>query len=107
MTIASTVMVSVHFICSYESMFDFISRRRHTRYPVYDEDLDNIVGVFHSKYLLQWSLNPDQPLMNFCDSEPLTVREFQNIEDVLRRMSKQRRHLEIGRASGRARVEMW
>src|SRR5699024_11862899 len=80
---------------SFEAFFFFSSRGRHTRYPVYDEDLDNIVGVFHSKYLLQWSIDPDQPLMNFCDKKPLTVREFQNVEDVLRRMSKQRRHLAI------------
>lgn len=95
MTTPRTEMVAVHISDSYESVRDRIIDEMHTRYPVYDEDLDNIVGVFHSKYLLQWSLNPDQPLMNFCDSEPLTVREFQNIEDVLRRMSKQRRHLAI------------
>src|SRR5699024_8074485 len=74
MTTPRTEMVAVHISDSYESVRDRIIDEMHTRYPVYDEDLDNIVGVFHSKYLLQWSLNPDQPLMNFCDSEPLTVR---------------------------------
>ena len=95
MTTPRTEMVAVHISDSYESVRDRIINEMHTRYPVYDEDLDNIVGVFHSKYLLQWSLSPEQPLMNFCDSDPLTVREFQKVEDVLRRMSKQRRHLAI------------
>ncbi len=48
-----------------------------TRYPVYGEDMDDIIGVFHSKYLLQWSVDPERPLMDFCDSDPLTVHEFQ------------------------------
>lgn len=95
MTTPRTEMVAVHIDESFETVRNRIINEMHTRYPVYDEDLDNIVGVFHSKYLLQWSINPDQPLMNFCDKKPLTVREFQNVEDVLRRMSKQRRHLAI------------
>jgi putative hemolysin len=95
MTTPRTEMVAVHIDESFETVRNRIINEMHTRYPVYDEDLDNIVGVFHSKYLLQWSIDPDQPLMNFCDKKPLTVREFQNVEDVLRRMSKQRRHLAI------------
>nr|WP_213810830.1 CNNM domain-containing protein [Jeotgalicoccus sp. WY2] len=95
MTTPRTEMVAVHIDDSYETVRDKIIDEMHTRYPVYDEDLDNIVGVFHSKYLLKWSLSPKQPLMNFCDNDPFTVREFQNVEDVLRRMSKQRRHLAI------------
>src|SRR5699024_10028883 len=95
MTTPRTDMVAVHIDESFETVRNRIINEMHTRYPAYDEDLDNIVGVFHSKYLLQWSIDPDQPLMNFCDKKPLTVREFQNVEDVLRRMSKQRRHLAI------------
>ncbi|CAD2080137.1 hemolysin [Jeotgalicoccus coquinae] len=95
MTTPRTEMVAVHVDDSFETVRDRIIDEMHTRYPVYDEDLDNIVGVFHSKYLLQWSLNPTEPLMNYCDNNPFTVREFQSVEDVLRRMSKQRRHLAI------------
>lgn len=95
MTTPRTEMVAVHVDDDFDTVKNKIIDEMHTRYPVYDEDLDNIVGVFHSKYLLQWSLSPTEPLMNFCDKEPFTVREFQNVEDVLRRMSKQRRHLAI------------
>src|SRR5699024_5141261 len=95
MTTPRTEMVAVHIDERFETVRNRIINEMHTSYPVYDEDVDNIVGVFHSKYLLQWSIDPDQPLMNFCDKKPLTVREFQNVEDVLRRMSKQRRHLAI------------
>lgn len=95
MTTPRTEMSAIHIEDDFESVKNKIIDEMHTRYPVYGEDLDNIIGVFHSKYLLQWSINPQQPLLNFCDKNPLTIREFQNVEDVLRRMSKQRRHLAI------------
>lgn len=95
MTTPRTEMVAIHVDDAFESVRNRIINEMHTRYPVYDEDLDNIVGVFHSKYLLQWSTDPELPLIDFCDKNPLTIREFQNVEDVLRRMSKQRRHLAI------------
>lgn len=95
MTTPRTEMVAIHVDDAFESVRNRIINEMHTRYPVYDDDLDNIVGVFHSKYLLQWSTDPGLPLIDFCDKNPLTIREFQNVEDVLRRMSKQRRHLAI------------
>ena len=95
MTTPRTEMMAIHKDEKISDVRDKVVDNMHTRYPVYDEDLDDIVGVFHSKYLLKWSLNPEKPLLDFCDKEPLTIREFQNVEDVLRRMSKQRRHLAI------------
>ena len=95
MTTPRTEMMAIHKDEKISDVRDKVVDNMHTRYPVYDEDLDDIVGVFHSKYLLKWSLNPEKPLLDFCDQEPLTIREFQNVEDVLRRMSKQRRHLAI------------
>ena len=95
MTTPRTEMMAIHKDEKISEVRDRVVDNMHTRYPVYDEDLDDIVGVFHSKYLLKWSLTPERPLLDFCDQEPLTIREFQNVEDVLRRMSKQRRHLAI------------
>lgn len=95
MTTPRTEMMALHKDAKIDEVREKITDEMHTRYPVYDEDLDDIVGVFHSKYLLKWSMNPTSSLLDYCDTEPLTIREFQNVEDVLRRMSKQRRHLAI------------
>lgn len=81
---------------TYEEVRDIVIEEMYTRYPIFDEDLDDIIGVFHSKYLLQWSVEPSRPLMDFyCDADPLTVHEFQPVEFVLRKMTKERRHLAI------------
>lgn len=95
MTTPRTEMLAIHKDEKMETVRDIVINNMHTRYPVYDDDIDDIVGVFHSKYLLKWSVTPQKQLLDFCDTKPLTIREFQNVEDVLRRMSRERRHLAI------------
>ena len=88
-------IVALPITATYEEVRDFAIQNRYTRYPVYDEDIDNIVGIMHTKYLLQWSVNPEMKLEEFIDKDPLVVYEFQPIEDIFRKMTKQRRHLAI------------
>ena len=80
---------------TYEEARDIAVNGNHTRYPVYRENMDNIVGVFHTKLLLSWSLEPEQPLKQFTDNEPLFVFEFHSIEKVFKRMLQERKHLAI------------
>lgn len=74
---------------------DIILNNNYTRYPVYDGDMDSIVGVFHSKLLLNWALNPDQKLEDFTDNHPLYVVESTQIEKVFKMMIKEKKHLAI------------
>lgn len=37
---------------SFDEAYETVMNEPYTRYPIYDEDIDDIVGVFHSKYLL-------------------------------------------------------
>ena len=37
---------------TYEEVYETVMNKPYTRYPVYEGDIDNIIGVFHSKYLL-------------------------------------------------------
>ena len=66
-----------------------------TRYPVYNENIDDIVAVFHSKQLISWSTEPEKPLKAFCDNNPLIVYEFHSIEWVLSKMTKEKKHMAI------------
>ena len=66
-----------------------------TRYPIYRDDIDNIIGVFHSKYLIHWSLEPDKSLEQLSDTDPLIVYEFHLIESVFRKMTKYKKHMAI------------
>ncbi|WP_082234903.1 hemolysin family protein [Halobacillus massiliensis] len=80
---------------SFEEVRDNVIEHPYTRYPVYDEDIDDIVAVFHSKYLLSWSMEPEKPFEAYCDNDPVVVYEFQSIEWVFRKMSKEKKHMAI------------
>ncbi|MCU5745926.1 CNNM domain-containing protein [Staphylococcus sp. SQ8-PEA] len=79
---------------SYDEVYETVVSNPYTRYPVYKGDIDHIVGVFHSKYLLAWSRNRDKTLLDFT-SEPLFVNEHNRAEWALRKMTIMRKHLAI------------
>lgn len=95
MSTPRTEMDAIRVDASYDEVLETVVGLMHTRYPIYDESLDDIVGVFHTKYLLKWSLSPEGNLIDFADPDPLTVKEFDAVETVLRKMTKERRHLAI------------
>lgn len=95
MTTPRTEVVAVQLNSTFEEVRDLVIEEMYTRYPIYNEDLDDIVGVFHSKYLLQWSLRPEDTIMDYADHTPLRVDEFEPVNKVLRKMSRERRHLAI------------
>jgi putative hemolysin len=80
---------------TFEEVKDIVIENPFTRYPVYKEDIDNIVGVFHSKYLLSWSRESEKSLESFSDTDPLIIYEFHDIEWVFRRMTKEKKHMAI------------
>lgn len=79
---------------SYEEAYDTVLTNPYTRYPVYDGDIDHIIGVFHSKYLLAWSKAQSNNILQYA-SEPLFVNEHNRAEWVLRKMTVSRKHLAI------------
>ncbi|GIO26614.1 hemolysin family protein [Ornithinibacillus bavariensis] len=88
-------IVAVPHDATYEEVRDIVIQNQYTRYPVYEGDIDNIIGVFHSKYLLTWSIEPEKRLESFCDLEPMVFFEFHSIEMIFRQMTRDRKHLAI------------
>lgn len=80
---------------TFEEVREVVMQNPFTRYPVYEEDIDNIIGVFHSKYLIQWSVEPGKTLRDYSDTDPLIVYEFHSIEHVFRQMTKLKKHMAI------------
>ncbi len=80
---------------SFAEVRDVVIQNPYTRYPVYNESIDDIVAVFHSKYLLSWSEEKETPLEAFCYTDPLIIYEFQPIEWVFRKMTTEKKHMAI------------
>ena len=88
-------IVALPITATYEEIRDIAIDNPFTRYPVYTEDIDHIVGVFHSKYLLSWSTTPEKSFQSFCDMDPMVIYEFHSIEWVLRKMTKEKKHMSV------------
>jgi CBS domain containing-hemolysin-like protein len=71
-----------------------VRETRHTRYPIYEDDLDHIVGMLHVKDLLR-RLIAEEPI-NAKDVRPLpSVPETMALDDVLAIMQRQRTHMAV------------
>jgi CBS domain containing-hemolysin-like protein len=68
--------------------------RRHTRYPVYDGDLDHIVGMLHVKDLLRRLMNQEQ--ITATDVRPLpVVPATSSLDTVLTTMERAHAHMAV------------
>lgn len=68
-----------------------------TRYPVYEESLDNVVGILFVKDLLPFLVSqqlPDQPIVELC-RRPWSVPKDRSVESLLREFLHNRSHMAI------------
>ena len=87
-----------------DEMMDKIIDIGHSRYPVYEEDKENIIGVLMTKDVLKWQRAPEINLRVLLRTA-IFVPETKNLTDLLRDFKKNRNHLamvvdEFGRISG-------
>jgi CBS domain containing-hemolysin-like protein len=77
-------------------LLPFIDRAGHTRYPVYDGDLDHIVGVLHVKDVFRRYIeNPADLRVETLMQQPLFVPDSASATWLLDRMRERRMHLAI------------
>jgi len=87
-----------------EEMMQRIIDIGHSRYPVYENEKENIIGILMSKDLLKWQRAPEINLKVFLRTA-IFVPETKNLVDLLRDFKKNRNHMamvvdEFGRISG-------
>ncbi|MCC7010445.1 MAG: HlyC/CorC family transporter [Acidobacteria bacterium] len=77
-----------------DELRQIITKQRHTRYPVYDGDLDHIVGMLHVKDLLR-SLAANERLGPSDVRRLPVVPETASLDDVLATMQRAHAHLAV------------
>lgn len=89
-------MVSVRADAPLDEIFEIAGRTAHTRLPVFEGDLDHILGFVHAKDLLK--------LAHRCEQEPaarelmrpvMAVPENKGINDMLREFQQNKTHMAI------------
>ncbi len=79
---------------SFKTVIDLVSQNGYSRIPVYNKDIDDIIGVLYSKDLIQY-LNLDDFDWNTLLRKPYFIPENKKIDDLLSDFKNRKMHLAI------------
>jgi len=88
-----TEVVGVSVDAGFQEVVQLTAQARHSRFPVYDGDLDNVVGVIHSKDVLSYLGRPDQFSLRELARPPYFVPEAKPIETLMQAFRRKHLHL--------------
>ncbi|MBK6454981.1 MAG: HlyC/CorC family transporter [Gemmatimonadetes bacterium] len=89
-----TEIVALHVDADEQEIATIVRRERYSRYPVYDESLDDIVGVFLSKDL--WLREPGRPfVLREHLRDPLLIPASRSAERVLDDLRRTRAQMAV------------
>lgn len=74
---------------------DFMLNEKYSRFPVYEEDIDNIVGVLHLKDAMKSFMEQKEVTVKEVAKEPFFVHETQNISDLFQEMQTKKLHMAV------------
>lgn len=90
-------IVAVEKNMSIEQIFEKFQIEGYSRMPVYESNIDDIIGVIYAKDLLQFYDSEKQQDFEIQRilRKPLFVKETQRIQDILKTMQREKVHLAI------------
>lgn len=98
---ARDIMTNRQKIIGMESTLDveealkFALENSFSRYPVYEEDIDNIIGVIHLKDLIsEYLVNPHTGIIDIME-EPIFIHPTYNISKLLKKMQSEKIHMSV------------
>jgi len=109
--IPRTDMACVSVEASIREVLDTIISCGHSRIPVYEHSIDNIIGLLYAKDLLKcWGEQQEQVQVRRIMRAPYFIPETKNLEQLLQEFKRKRVHLaividEYGGTSGLITIE--
>ena len=90
-----TDLVAIEVKEPVEKAVELVTKHGHTRIPVYEGNLDHIVGVLYAKDLLRAVVRGEQKGLREIARKPYFTPESNKVQDVLRDLRKNRVHMAI------------
>lgn len=109
--VTRTEMACVTVDATVRELLDTIIACGHSRIPVYEDSIDNIVGLLYAKDLLkQWGTDENSLSVREIMRAPYFIPESKNLEQLLQEFKRKRIHLaividEYGGTSGLITIE--
>jgi len=106
-----TDMASVTLDATFRDVLSSIIDCGHSRIPVFDGTIDNIVGLVYAKDLLKyWGMDESSVVLRNILRTPYFIPETKNLEELLHEFKKKRIHIaividEYGGTSGLVTIE--
>lgn len=89
-----TEMIAIDVDSSYDEIIEVFSSERYSRIPVYEDNIDNIIGILYAKDLLFLAIQGDFNIREYL-REPYFTYEFKLIKEFFREMRDNRTHMAI------------
>jgi len=92
-----TRVAAIPVDASLDEIFELINSEKYTRIPVYDDTIDNIVGILHVKDLLQFMTNRDESEFDIHNlmRKPYFVPESKKLDDLFRELQVKKIHMVV------------
>lgn len=88
-------IVAVDSEATYEEVLDVIKKEQFSRIPVYNQTIDDIVGILYVKDLIIAGQNKDGFKVIDYMREPYYTFEFKKIKELFNEMKKTRNHISV------------
>jgi CBS domain containing-hemolysin-like protein len=88
-----TVFLSV--AASREELLSVIVESGHSRFPVYEETIDSVIGILHVKDVLKILVNGDTLNVKSMVRKPFFVPLSKHIDDLLREFRRKKVHIAV------------
>ncbi|MFW6368248.1 MAG: hemolysin family protein [Spirochaetota bacterium] len=76
-------------------VFEKVVSCGHSRFPVYKDSIDNVVGVLYAKDLLRFLITNDEVKVDAIIRKPYFVPESKRLDSLLREMRRRRVHIAV------------
>jgi len=92
-----TDMVAVPIDATLDEIMDIIISEKFTRLPVYEDTIDNIIGILHAKDLLKYVNKDAQGKFNLKEiiRQPYFVPESKKTDELFKDLQKSKTHMAI------------
>ena len=93
-----TDIVAIDIDTDFEALMQLLSEARYTRYPVYEESIDNIIGIFHLRDILtyiQSRANTSTFNLRTILRQPYFVPESKRTDILFAELTRNKTHIAI------------
>ncbi len=93
-----TYIAALPVDASLNDVIEFLEREKYSRIPVYEDTIDNIIGVLHSKYLISYlAKEKEQETFRLSDfiRQPYYVPASKRTDELFKELQQNKTHLAV------------